>query len=50
MEGNQINTRIRARSNAGEPPTFEFGGLGDVAVYLVSCLLADEFDPLLRPE
>jgi len=39
MEGNLINTGFRVKSNAGEPSTLDRGGLDDVAVDLVSCLL-----------
>lgn len=46
MKGNLINNGIRARSNAGESSSLEWGGIGDV-VDLVSCLLEWALDLLL---
>ena len=47
MKGNLINKEIRARSNAGDSSLIDWGGIGDVAVDLVSCLLEGLFDLLL---
>ena len=47
MRGNLINNEIRARSNAGDSSLIDWGGIGDVAVDLVSCLLEGLFDLLL---
>ena len=46
MEGNLINTEIRARSNAGGPSSLEWGGIGD-GIDLVSCLLERALELLL---
>jgi hypothetical protein len=38
MEGNLINHKTRAGSNAGEPFFFDWSVVGDMVVGLVSCL------------
>ena len=47
MKGNPINHGTRAKSNAGKPSLIDWGGIGDVAGELVSCLLEWAFDVLL---
>lgn len=47
MTGNLISNGTRARSNAGDSFLIDWGGLGDVAIDLVSCLLEWGLDLLL---
>ena len=47
MKGNRIASEIRVRSNADESSLVDWGGIGEVAGELVSCLIEGVIDLLL---